>query len=67
MKVKRLLGFFFCFIELFISGVYAQSPHFTLNQCIEQALEANYSIKMVRNEQSVAENNVTYAPFLPTV
>ncbi|MCM1031509.1 MAG: TolC family protein [Oscillibacter sp.] len=67
MKVKRLLGFFFCFIELFISGVYAQSPHFTLNQCIEQALVANYSIKMVRNEQSVAENNVTYAPFLPMV
>lgn len=67
MKVKRLLGFFFCFIVLFISGVYAQSPHFTLNQCIEQALEANYSIKMVRNEQLVAENNVTYAPFLPTV
>ena len=67
MKAKRLSGVIFCFILWSASGGWAQLPRFTLNQCIEQALEANYSIKMVRNEQSVAENNVTYAPFLPTV
>ena len=67
MKAKRLSGVIFCFILWSASGGWAQLPRFTLNQCIEQALEAKYSIKMVRNEQSVAENNVTYAPFLPTV
>lgn len=39
----------------------------TLEQCIEKALEANYSIKMVRNEQQMAENYLNYGPFLPTV
>lgn len=45
----------------------AQTARLSLKQCIEQALDANYSIKMVKNEQQVAENNVSYSPFLPTV
>ncbi|MCC8173316.1 MAG: TolC family protein [Odoribacter sp.] len=39
----------------------------TLEECIESALDANYSIKIVRNEEEIAENNVSLAPFLPTV
>lgn len=39
----------------------------SLDSCIAQALEANYSIKMVRNRQQQANNNLNYAPFLPTV
>ncbi|GHV61552.1 membrane protein [Bacteroidia bacterium] len=39
----------------------------TLQQCIEQALEANYSIKIARSEEEIAHNNVTFTPFLPTV
>ena len=39
----------------------------TLDSCIQRALEANYSIQIVRNQQLQAENNVTAGPFLPTV
>jgi len=38
----------------------------TLEQCISQALEKNYSIKISGNQLQIAENNVTFAPFLPT-
>ena len=39
----------------------------TLDSCIQRALEANYSIRIVRNRQQQAENDVTVGPFLPTV
>lgn len=39
----------------------------TLDEAITQALQHNYSIKISRNDQAIAENNVTLAPFLPTV
>lgn len=38
-----------------------------MEQCIEQALSSNYAIKMIRNDQLKAENDVNYGPFLPTV
>lgn len=39
----------------------------TLIQCIEQALESNYSVKMTRNREQMADNDANYSPFLPTV
>ncbi len=39
----------------------------TLDEAIMVALENNYSLKISRNDQTMAENNVTLAPFLPTV
>ena len=39
----------------------------TLDEAIVQALDHNYSLKIDRNDQQVAENNVTIAPFLPTL
>ncbi len=39
----------------------------TLDEAIMVALENNYSLKISRNDQAMAENNVTLAPFLPTV
>ena len=39
----------------------------TLDEAIMVALENNYSLKINRNDQAMAENNVTLAPFLPTV
>jgi outer membrane protein len=39
----------------------------TLDEAIMQALDHNYSLKITRNDQQIAENNVTIAPFLPTV
>lgn len=38
-----------------------------LEECIAQALESNYSIKIIRNEQEKAQNNLNYGPFLPTL
>lgn len=39
----------------------------TLDEAIMKALENNYSLKISRNDQAIAENNVTLAPFLPAV
>lgn len=42
---------------------------YSLRQCIETGLERNYSIRIIRNEQQVSDNNATpgNAGFLPTV
>lgn len=39
----------------------------TLDEAIMKALENNFSLKISRNNESIAANNVTLAPFLPTV
>jgi outer membrane protein len=39
----------------------------TLDEAIMKALQNNYSLKISRNDESIAGNNVTLAPFLPTV
>ncbi len=39
----------------------------TLEECIERALEANYSVVISGNSLEIARNNVTLAPFLPSV
>lgn len=39
----------------------------TLDEAIMKALQNNYSLKISRNDESIAVNNVTLAPFLPTV
>lgn len=41
--------------------------HLTLEGCIERALEANYSIVISGNNLEISRNNVTLAPFLPTL
>lgn len=62
-------------IYLFAAGMWsgtvcmAQEPEtvLTLDSCVRKALESNFSIQIVRNQQRQAENNVTAGPFLPTV
>lgn len=61
-----LLLFVYCFASFVAIETQAQQP-ITLEQCIERALEANYSIKIARNLEQVDQNNVNYSPFLPTV
>lgn len=39
----------------------------SLQQCIERALDENYSIKIIRSEEQIADNNANLAPFLPTI
>lgn len=49
-------------------GVKAQEVY-SLRQCIETGLERNYSIRIIRNEQQISNNNATpgNAGYLPTV
>lgn len=39
----------------------------SLDEAIAQALEHNYSLKISRNDQAIAENNVTLNTFLPAL
>ena len=39
----------------------------TLEDCIARALEANYSIKISENNLDITRNNVTMAPFMPSI
>ena len=66
-KGIRGLCTFFCFQFFMGTVLFAQESRVTLEQCIQQALEANYSIKIVRNQEYIADNNANYAPFLPLV
>jgi outer membrane protein len=50
----------------FAIPVVAQN-NITLEQCIQQALERNFSLKMARNDMKIAENNVSASPFLPSI
>lgn len=48
----------------------AQStPVYTLKSCLEQGLQNNYSLRIVRNEEQVSKNNATLANagYLPTL
>jgi outer membrane protein TolC len=55
-------------IILLLSNLTAGAQkNLTLDEAISAALENNYSLKITRNDLSIAENNVTLAPFLPTV
>ena len=53
-------------LSLFATEGVAQQ-RLSLSDCIARALESNYSLKIIRNEASMAKNNVNYSPFLPTV
>ncbi len=58
-------------IVIFILSIahVAASELMSLQECIAIGLEQNYQIRMVRNEQKIADNNVTpgNAGYLPTV
>lgn len=54
-------------LQVSILQVTSAQKRITLEDCIERALEANYSIKMIRNQEKKAANDLNYSPFLPTV
>ena len=64
MKNKKLSTLFI--LALLTASLSAQKT-MTLDEAIKIALEKNYSLKIARNDQSIAENNVTWSPFLPTL
>ena len=55
-------------LSLFISTIHAQEVY-DLKRCVETALERNYNILLIRNEQQIASNNATLgnAGFLPSL
>lgn len=62
--MKKLMGFFLLF-PLFLQA----QEIYDLEKCIETGLAYNYDIRIVRNNQQIAENNVTIgnAGYLPTL
>ncbi len=55
-------------ILLLLSPLFTQAQKtMSLDEAIIKALQNNYSLKISRNDESIAANNVTLAPFLPTV
>lgn len=50
-----------------LSPLLTAQERMTLDEAILQALEHNYSLKITRNNESIARNNVSIAPFLPAV
>lgn len=63
---RGLLGFLLWFSLGGGAEISAQQV-ISLDSCIAKALESNYSIKIIRNQQRQAENDLNYGPFLPTV
>lgn len=39
----------------------------SLGDCLKQAVESNYSVKIAQNKEQIAANNLTPAPFLPSL
>ncbi len=66
MDIRGLFFGILCFVFLVPVRVSAQVK-ITLDSCIVRALESNYSIKIIRNQQQQAENNVSFSPFMPTL
>lgn len=66
MGKYSLFFFLLYFSFIFLPETRAQEV-ITLDSCISRALDANYSVKIIRNQQQQAENNLNYAPFLPSV
>jgi outer membrane protein TolC len=69
MRINAIMT---AFLILLSSNLQASTPEgedkkLTLEECISKALESNYSIIISGNNLEITKNNVTLAPFLPTV
>lgn len=61
---------FVCYIILGLTVFTAQAQYtYTLQQCLEEGLSNNYSLRIVRNEEQQSKNNATLANagYLPTI
>lgn len=58
-SIKKLISAFVVFAVA--SNHAVQSQELTLRQCLEKGLENNYSLRIVRNEQQMADNNANRA------
>ncbi|MDD3875316.1 MAG: TolC family protein [Bacteroidales bacterium] len=69
MKATKFLLFSFVSISCFINNNLFAQQSVSLKNCIELALEKNYDIKIIKNQQIIAVNNYSRgnAGMLPTV
>lgn len=65
--MKRVILYISCI--LLGSGLFAQNKVYTLQECLQEGLENNYSLKIEKNTQRISDNNATLgnAGFLPTI
>lgn len=63
--MKRIFVYIICLLSAVFS-VPAQNT-MSLSQCIEQALDANYGIRIAVNNEEINKNNRNYGVFMPTV
>lgn len=65
--MKRQYSIILLAVSAFISA--QAQDMYSLKKCIETGLERNYSIRIIRNEQQISNNNATpgHAGYLPTV
>ncbi len=65
--MKNLFTYIAC--TLFCGTVVAQNNVYTLQECLKEGLQNNYSLKIEKNNQRISDNNATLgnAGFLPSV
>lgn len=65
--MKKIYTFVVC--TLLCSIAFAQKGVYTLQDCLQEGLQNNYSLKIEKNNQRICDNNATLgnAGFLPTV
>jgi len=69
MKLRHIIKHISIYAAVF-STIPMQAQHiYTLQSCLEEGLQNNYSLRIVRNEEQVAHNNATIANagYLPTL
>ena len=69
MKLRHIIKHISIYAAVF-SAIPMQAQHiYTLQSCLEEGLQNNYSLRIVRNEEQVAHNNATIANagYLPTL
>lgn len=64
---KYTFLFFILYYSFFNPAETVAQSIIPLDSCIARALESNYSVKIIRNQQQQAANNLNYEPFLPSV
>ncbi len=69
MRLRTILIIITFMVATHLTGVAQESGKkvLTLEECIAQALESNYSVIISGNNLEITRNNVTLAPFLPSI
>jgi outer membrane protein TolC len=55
------------FIVLVLNGLTVSAQKMTLSDCLSKAIESNYGLKILQNEQAISKQNVNYSVFMPNL